>query len=433
MIEALIALSFIFICCYIIVTNFLSRKLLGGLQYVTLIEDDKKEFTSPSTTSNKKSGKHNSSQSQSDKDKKTLSFTPTIINRSHLPILYPYRYVKVLYTFAAFFASTIVLLFISILFTFFEGDLYKNLSRSFFNTSLLTTLIFVIIGLFSSFSYRYRSMKSESEEYIVDEKFNFFKFLFTITLPALSIFSQITIAKNIPFGPFDIHALMDYNNMTIVFVTFSISLLLSISYITSNKLNSIIHRTIKDPPRSLFTTKYYQKIIVHLLRELPSTIFESIYNFVPTDIFFLLGIRIYFNEKVNDVLIDNVFVFLVTLSSIFKLFITRSCVQLIFLRDTFQALSILNTRKTTKAWDNVTKTTEKLLTYLPQMCIAFILPSCINFVMCIIFWFSSVITSEYSNNPSDLEIVPWLRIMSVFVISSSEISTAMQQLVPEGL
>lgn len=432
MIEALIALSFIFICCYIAVSNLLSKRLLGGLQYVALIESDKKEFTSPSTQTNKKPGKHHNSQA-SEKDKKSLTFIPSVINRSHLPVLYPFRFVKVLYTFFAFFASTIVLLFISIILLFMKSGLYINLSQSFLKTSLLTTFIFLVIGLFSSFSYRHRSVRTGLEEYVVDQKFNFWRFLISLFYPTLSVFSQITIAKNIPFGPFDIHSLMENNNLTITFITFSISFLLSFSYSTTNKLNSIIHRTIKDPPRTLFSTKYYQKTLTNLLRELPSIIFESIYNFVPTDIFFLLGIRIYFNEKVNDVIIDNIFIILVTLSSVFKLLIIRSCVQLIFLRDTFQALDILDKRKTTKAWDNVTKTTENLLTYLPQMCVAFMLPACINFVMCIIYWLSYVIMSECSDSPNALEMVPWLRIMSVFVISSSEITAALQQLVPDGL
>ena len=135
----------------------------------------------------------------------------------------------------------------------------------------------------------------------------------------------------------------------------------------------------------------------------------------------------------NDVLINNIFIVLVSLASIFKLFITRSSVQLIVLRDTFQALKLLDEKRTTKAWDNVTKTTEKLLTYIPQMSIALMLTSCINIIMCIIYGLSYVIASESSGNPNDLEIVPWLRIISIYVISSSEISTAMQQLVPEGL
>lgn len=434
MIEALICLSFIFAACYIFVSNLLSKRLLGGLSYVTLIEDERKEFTTPSAPTNKKAPRHHSPQPQSaEKGKKTLSFTPSLINRSHLSGLYIYRYVKILYTFFAFFASTLVLLLITALLLFLRNENLKKHYISFFNVSLITTFIFIILGFYSSCSYRYRSKKSGTEEYEIDEKFSFGRFLISLLFPILSVFSQITIAKNIPFGPFDIHPLFDYNNWTIAFITFSVSLLLSASYATTIKLNASIHKTIKDPQRSLFTTGYYKKLIIHLIRELPATIFESIYNFVPTDIFFLLGIRIYFNEKVNDVLINNIFIVLVSLASIFKLFITRSSVQLIVLRDTFQALKLLDEKRTTKAWDNVTKTTEKLLTYIPQMSIALMLPSCINIIMCIIYGLSYVIASESSGNPNDLEIVPWLRIISIYVISSSEISTAMQQLVPEGL
>ena len=241
MLVVAITFGFLFLLFYILVSNFINKKFFNEISYISLIEEEKVKITcqNPTPSQSKKTNRKNSSNDSKSK-KESLSFSPQFFNPLHTSFFNSYHNIKLLYTFCAFFVTSIAMILISAILLFVPYDIYRSLSLSFLAFGLISTLIFVIIGFYSSCFNGYETKTSEEYSNPTNPTQHdklITKFLSFVAIPILSVFSQATISRFLPFGPFSIHILFNNNKNIVTYIAFAVSLLFSFSHITSTNIS----------------------------------------------------------------------------------------------------------------------------------------------------------------------------------------------------
>ncbi|OHT07059.1 hypothetical protein TRFO_24710 [Tritrichomonas foetus] len=399
MIEAFIVLAISIAVCYFLSPKIANKFLLSKVAFCILQESDKSKYITGDIVQSSKSliNKRSKVHSSTSTSKEALYFTAATVNETNVMQLENSKY---LYAFMALFGSSIIMMAFSIAFCFIPK--LSNRSTDFLYIAILLAVSFIFISFGSACTFK-------NSSYVV------------VLFPLITVFSQVSISLAFPLGAVDIHLLFDQNRHVVI-ASLIISSLLAIGYIQTVKLNNYVYRTFKNPDRSLYASAAFRQIVTDIMNN-PKTVFEILYSLVPTDIFLLIGARFYIIRYLNDTLVDIIFVSIVFFASFLRFFIIRSCVQLSILKRSLSSLMNLDKGRTLKDWKNAVSACKESIESLPKNCMAMLVPSCVNIFLGFVFTLSFFAEDSMK---------PWLRILSLYAIASSEIATAMQQIVPES-